>query len=98
MGLFGPSFLLDVSLGASSSCGNEIPTCSAITDFGSTALIGNARVVDGLGNVIPGPSFTSASGYDYITPPGPLGSQIPEPPGNQVPVPQTSALLLAEAV
>jgi len=44
----------------------------AITDFGNTALIGNARLVDSIGNPIPGASFTRASGYDYITPPSPI--------------------------
>ena len=76
--LFGPSFLLSVSAGASSSCGNEMPHCLAITDFGNTALIGNARIVDQNGVLIPDALFASASGYDYITPPGPLNA-IPEP-------------------
>jgi hypothetical protein len=86
---FGAPFDLNASAQAATSC-SSAESCGVISDFGSTALIGNARIVDGLGNLIPDAFFTSASGYDYITPPGPLG-QIP----GQVPEPETSALLLA---
>ena len=61
------------------------PCMQAHTDFSSTALIGNARIVDQNGNIVPGASFTSESGYDYITPPGSLvvSTPIPEPePGH----------------
>ena len=65
-------FVLNAVVGANSSCGNEIPQCLAITRF-STVRIDNARLVDQNGDPIPGASFTSASGYDYITAP------VPEP-------------------
>jgi hypothetical protein len=84
----GSPFVLDFFAGASSSCGNELPTCVAITDFGSTALIGNARIVDQFGNLIAGAGFTSDSGYDYLTPPG---SRVVTAP---VPEPETWALML----
>jgi hypothetical protein len=70
--LFGEPFGLGVVVLASSSCGNEIPQCLAITRF-STIRIDNARLVDQNGDPIPGASFTSASGYDYVTAP------VPEP-------------------
>lgn len=82
----GAPFLLEFAAKADSSCGNEIPACTAITDFGHTALIGNARIVDAFGNLAAG-GFTSESGYDYITPPGGTLAPIPEP--------QSWALLLA---
>lgn len=85
----GAPFQLRVDALASSSCGNETPTCVAITDFGSTALIGNARIVDANGNLVAGAGFISESGYDYLTPPGPLHG-VPA-----VPEPETWALMLA---
>jgi hypothetical protein len=76
----GESFVLEVDVTASSSCGNETPECLAITRF-STARIDNARLVDQNGDAIPGAIFTSTSGYDYVTAP--------------VPEPETWALMLA---
>ncbi len=52
-------------------------------------MIGNARIVDPSGNVVAAAGFTSASGYDYITPPGSLTATAP------VPEPETWALMLA---
>ena len=75
----GAPFLLDFSAAASSSCADEVPACFASTDFGSTALIGNARIVDQNGNLVAGAGFTSQSGYDYLTPPGSLLAPVPEP-------------------
>jgi hypothetical protein len=69
---FGEPFVLEVDVSASSSCGNEVPQCLAITDFG-VARIDNARLVDQNGDPIPGATFTATSGYDYITAP------VPEP-------------------
>lgn len=54
--------------------GNELVACQAISDFGSTAYLGNARAFDNSGNSI---SFLSASGHDY-TAPIPF-SDVPEP-------------------
>ena len=71
--LFGEPFLFFVRASADSSCGNETPQCLAITDFGNTARIENARIVDQNGDPVAGASFTSTSGYDYITAP------VPEP-------------------
>ena len=70
---FGPSFLLIVSMKASVSTNTD--NTFADSNFGNTVLIGNARIVDQNGIPIPTASFTSESGYDYITPPPP----IPEP-------------------
>lgn len=86
----GAPFLLEFVAGAQSSCADETPACGATTDFGSTALIGNARIVDQNGSVVANASFTSESGYDYISPPGSLvvvTAPIPEP--------ETWALMLA---
>ena len=69
----GDPFLFWVIARANSSCGNENPTCLATTDFGHTARIENARIVDQNGDPVAGASFTSTSGYDYIT------SPVPEP-------------------
>ncbi len=52
-------------------------------------MIGNARIVDQSGHVVAAAGFTSASGYDYITPPGSLTATAP------VPEPETWALMLA---
>ena len=70
---FGDPFLFFVTTRATSSCGNEIPECLATTDFSNTARIDNARIVDQNGDPVAGASFTSTSGYDYIT------SPVPEP-------------------
>jgi hypothetical protein len=67
---FGAPILLEVSVGSSSSTSTDGDL--AISDFGNTALIGNARFVDSVGEPIAGASFTSVSGYDYITPPPPI--------------------------
>jgi hypothetical protein len=70
--LFGGHLELEVGVNASSSCGNEIPECLAISDF-DAARIENARLVDENGDPILGATFSSTSGYDYITAP------VPEP-------------------
>ena len=44
--------------------------CAASADLGHTALIGGYQILDSSLNPIPGASLASASGYDYITPPG----------------------------
>ncbi|MEP7365921.1 MAG: PEP-CTERM sorting domain-containing protein [Acidobacteriota bacterium] len=80
--LLDSTFQLSFGARSDASC-SETSTagCLSHSNFGSTALIGNARIVDALGNLVPGASFTSASGYDYITPPGAQGggSAVPEP-------------------
>lgn len=65
-----------VSLRAIAGCQEP---CSVSTDLGNTALVGNYRVLDELGNLT-GATLTSSSGYDYLTPPdaGPA-STVPEP-------------------
>lgn len=69
---FGDPFLLGVRINASSSCGNEIPECLATTRF-SRATVDNARLVDQDGDLLAGATFSSESGYDYVTAP------VPEP-------------------
>jgi hypothetical protein len=88
---FGASGYIDIALGgspfdlfvrasASSSCAQQSTQCAADTHFGNTALIGNARIVDANGDTVPGASFASQSGYDYLIPPGPLApGAVPEP-------------------
>jgi hypothetical protein len=77
----GPTFLLEFALAA--YAGTNTDNTFAETNFGSTALIGNARIVNAAGNIIAGASFSSESGYDYITPPPAL------------PEPQSAMVLLA---
>jgi hypothetical protein len=67
---FGDPFVLNATVGANSSCGNEIPSCLAISRF-FTVRIENARIVDQFGDPVPGASFDSASGYDYDVAPAP---------------------------
>lgn len=76
--VLGAPFRLRAIATASSSCAMQSPGCVASTNFGSTALIGNARFVDQSGNIIQGASLLSESGYNYINPPGPLAA-VPEP-------------------
>ncbi len=64
------TFTLRISADAHSSCSeNSTVGCLADTNFGHTALIGGARLIDSTGAVVAGAAFSSASGYDYITPP-----------------------------
>jgi hypothetical protein len=81
----GATFTLNISVLAHSNCSEtSTSNCLARTNFGNTALIGGAQIVDGSGNVVAGASLLSASGYDYITPP-------PAP----VPLPGALVLLLS---
>jgi hypothetical protein len=67
---FGEPFVLNATVSAASSCGNEIPSCLAISRF-FTVRIENARIVDQFGDPVPGATFDSASGYDYDVAPAP---------------------------
>ena len=70
------TFKLELTAFSSTTCAsNSTSTCRAESNFGNTALIGNAQIVDAAGDVVPAASFTSVSGYDYITPP----SAVPLP-------------------
>ena len=70
------TFTLELTALSSTTCaGNNTTTCAAESNFGNTVLIRNAQIVDAFGDVVPAASFTSVSGYDYITPP----SAVPLP-------------------
>ncbi len=64
--VLGAPFLLRVNARAESSCPSE--PCGAQSDF-VAAVIDNARFVDANGDPVAGASFTTESGYDYITAP-----------------------------
>lgn len=69
---------VDIAVALRAIAGCRAP-CSVQTDLGSTALIGGYRILDAQGNVT-NAILTSASGYDYITPPGDFpSSTAPEP-------------------
>lgn len=64
------TFTLRISGDAHSGCSeNSTAGCVSDTNFGHTALIGGARLIDSTGAVVAGAALSSASGYDYITPP-----------------------------
>lgn len=59
------------------SCNDHLAGgCVGGADFLNTGEIGGAQVLDANGNVIPGATITSASGYNYAAP---LGANVPEP-------------------
>jgi hypothetical protein len=60
---------LDQRLDGSFSCfyATTIP-CEAQASFYDSALIGNAAVVDANGNIVPGATIVSSSGFDYTQP------------------------------
>ena len=72
------NFDLFFTLNTSAACRTA---CSATSDFGNTALIGGARILDSQMAVIAGASLTSDSGYGYLTTQGPTvpGGDVPEP-------------------
>jgi len=53
--------------------------CSATSDFGNTALIDGATILDAQMAVIPGAFLTSDSGYGYLAASGPPAGDVPEP-------------------
>jgi PEP-CTERM motif-containing protein len=69
------SFDLLFGLSAVASCYSP---CSATSDFGNTATIGGATILDSQFVPIAGAFLTSDSGYSYLADPGPTGD-VPEP-------------------
>jgi len=53
--------------------------CLATSDFGNTALIDGATILDAQMAVIPGAFLTSDSGYGYLAASGPPAGDVPEP-------------------
>jgi len=69
------NFDLFFTLNTSTACRTA---CSATSDFGNTALIDGATILDAQMTVIPGAFLTSDSGYGYLAASGPAGD-VPEP-------------------
>ena len=70
------NFDLFFTLNTSAACRTA---CSATSDFGNTALIDGATILDAQMAVIPGAFLTSDSGYGYLAASGPPAGNVPEP-------------------
>jgi hypothetical protein len=68
------TFLFGIALITSASCVDwTINSCTAYTDFSHTLQITGAQVFDSNGNLVPGASLVSDSGFN------PNANQVPEP-------------------